>query len=208
MKAKNLLTQNSKMKKSSGNIYNFGIPAYRSSTGMMTCPYAGKCASGCYARSGTYQFSTVKAAYEYRLAQTLLPNFPEIMVAEITRRKITKVRIHDSGDFYSLEYLKKWLAIITTLPHVQFYAYTKSIPFFASVTVPSNFHVIFSEGGKLDSMIPDGYAHSRVFENENELLNAGYTDVSNNDDLVYTTNLVGLVYHGNKNFNNTQWGSK
>lgn len=196
------------MKKSTGNIYNFGIPAYKSNTGIMTCPYAGKCASGCYARSGTYQISNVKAAYEYRLAQTLLSNFSEIVIQEITRRKIVKVRIHDSGDFYSIEYLKKWLAIMQALPHVQFYAYTKSIPFFASVVVPSNFHVIFSEGGKLDSMIPKGHIHSRVFENENDLLDAGYTDVSNNDDLVYTTKLIGLVYHGNKNYSNTQWGTK
>lgn len=206
MKQKNLLTQNAKMKKSGDRIFNFGIPAYKSKTGEFTCPFAGVCKDGCYAKSGAYLWGNVAQAYEYRYEVTKQENFSEIMINEIKKRKITKVRIHDSGDFYSLEYLDKWLKVMAELPEVQFYAYTKSIPFFKLRTIPSNFRVIFSYGGKLDHLINDEkQAHSKVFPSLIELLDKGYTDVSNDDNLIYSTDKIGLVYHGNKNYNNTNW---
>ena len=46
------------------------------------------------------------------------------------------VRIHESGDFYSVEYLKKWLAIADAckdIINMDFAAYTKSLPFLVQV---------------------------------------------------------------------------
>ena len=50
----NLLTQNTKIKET-GNylkkkVFNFSIPAYKSETGKVTCPFADSCIKFCYAQ--------------------------------------------------------------------------------------------------------------------------------------------------------------
>ena len=50
----NLLTQNSKLKRTSKElglrVFNFGIPAYKSASGKLTCPFADECVKFCYAK--------------------------------------------------------------------------------------------------------------------------------------------------------------
>jgi hypothetical protein len=66
----NLLTQNSKLKKTSKElglrVFNFGIPAYKSASGKLTCPMADSCVKFCYAKKGAYIWSNVKPAFEKR----------------------------------------------------------------------------------------------------------------------------------------------
>lgn len=206
-----LLTQNSKLKKS--GYFNFTLPALQSTTGLVTCPNADKCASGCYARMGTYRFSNVAKKHEANLQATLSDDFVPLMINEIqkiySKNKNIKIRIHDAGDFYSAEYLEKWTLIITSLKEVEFYAYTKQVEMMLNAKLPNNFRVIFSLGGKQDNMIDtEKHFHSRVFESIEELTAAGYVDSSENDSVAATTanNKIGLVYHGAKNFSNTRWG--
>lgn len=222
----NLLSQNAKMKKSSQNgieLYNFGIPAFRSETGLATCPNAGHCASGCYARSGTYNFSNVARAYEARLQVTQSDTFVMVMIAEVNLKLIQArskgrsclIRIHDSGDFYSKDYAKKWFTIMKHFANdtdCKFYAYTKMVTMFEELKsqneIPNNFNIIYSYGGKQDSQIDTTkHRHSKVFENETDLLAQGYSDASN-DDLVAALGSnpkIGLVYHGTKKYTNTTW---
>ena len=67
----NLLTQNSKLKKTSKHfnkrVFNFGLPAYKSSTGKVVCRMADQCIKFCYAKKGAYIWSNVKPAFEKRL---------------------------------------------------------------------------------------------------------------------------------------------
>ncbi len=217
----NILTQNSKMKKSSKNgidVYNFGIPAFQSKTGLRTCPNAGSCASGCYAKSGTYNFNNVIKAYEDRLQLTQDKDFIEIMSAEINLKYLkskTKgnkclIRIHDSGDFYSKDYARAWIRIIENNPNVEFYAYTKMVQLFEDyiAILPKNFKVIYSFGGKQDAQIDiNKHYHSKVFDSVEALQAQGYTDATN-DDLIAalgTDKKIGLVYHGIKKYANTNW---
>jgi hypothetical protein len=219
----NILTQNGKMKKSSQNgidVYNFGIPAFKSETGLITCPNARHCVSGCYARSGTYRFKNVVNAYEQRLKLTQDPSFCETMVAAINLKTIQSkakgnqclIRIHDSGDFYSNKYAMNWLNVIHQCPLTQFYAYTKMVQMFVELErlkmIPSNLRLIYSYGGSEDSHIDTSkHYHSKVFQSETELLAAQYVDASN-DDLVAalgSSRRIGLVYHGLKSYSNTQW---
>ena len=125
-----LLTRNSKIKKSEKRTFNFGIPAYKSASGMFTCPNAGACAKGCYALAGAYRFSNVAQAFERRLAVTQSNEFIDLMLKEIDANRAERIRIHDSGDFYSEEYLQRWLTIMRARPNVEFYAYTKMITMF------------------------------------------------------------------------------
>ena len=209
-----LLTQNAKMKKSGGDTYsiwNFGIPAFQSKDGLKTCPMAGVCAKGCYAQAGAYTWTPTIKAYEWRLAQTQLPGFTELMSKDILRRQRTAerkgltlvIRIHDSGDFYSGTYTQKWLHIMEQHPNVIFYAYTKMVAMFRHIRktrpdLPDNFRLIFSEGGRQDRMIRATERHSRVFDTEEALIAAGYDDASNDDTVAFLSDSgkIGLVYHG------------
>jgi hypothetical protein len=217
-----LLTQNSKMKKSSQNgitVVNWTIPAFQSGTGFKTCPNAGLCAVGCYARSGTYQFGASKAAHEAKLALSQSDAFVGMMIAEIEKwlkkrtTKHLKLRIHDAGDFYSISYLNKWIEVMShfeTDSRVSFYAYTKQVEMFQNekARLPSNFRAIFSFGGKQDKLIQtETEYHARVFETIESLNEAGYQN-GTEDDMVAAIGpslKIGLCYHGVKNYANTKW---
>ena len=205
----NLLTQNAKMKKTSiknnSKIFNFSIPAYKTKEGKVTCPFAKDCIKYCYAQKGNYtRFPIVQDLMEQKYNITKQDNFILLMNEEITKKKATHIRIHDSGDFYSVKYLQKWVDIATQNKDVIFYAYTKSIPFFKgakggkpTVKVPKNLKIIFSEGSKRDILINDNTdRHARIFKSKELLSAAGYIDASDNDLKAITDNKkVGLVYH-------------
>ena len=190
-----LLTQNSKLKKTSKEtglrVYNFGIPA------QDTCLWAGDCKKYCYASKGAYIWSNVKPAFERRLDATKQNNFPELMIAEILKLNASVIRIHDSGDFYSREYLHKWFKVMDSLPHIKFYAYSKSLPLFKGERLPDNFTLIKSIGGKRDDLIDiTSDRHARIFKTESELIANGYANASNNDLVAIGNNLkIGLLSH-------------
>ena len=75
----NLLTQNSKLKRTSKElnvrVFNFGIPAYKTKSGKITCPFADKCIKFCYAQKGAYIWSNVSPAFEKRYELTKQDNF-------------------------------------------------------------------------------------------------------------------------------------
>jgi protein gp88 len=217
-----LLTQNAKMKKSGGDkfeLYNFGIPAFRSASGEATCPNAGACAAGCYARQGAYNWPAVKAAYEARYqatknaAQFYLLMSDELKRVEKRALKLNKqlvIRIHDSGDFYSRDYFNTWIGLIQAFPKVVFYAYTKQVEMLRDEKLPVNFKLNFSFGGKQDKLIrPEVDSNSRVFATKAELIRARYKDTSEDDSHAFSNSKlrkIGLVYHGAKSFKNTKWG--
>lgn len=208
-----IFSQNAKMKKS-GNVWNFGIPAFQSNTGLKTCPNAGVCVTGCYAKSGAYVWSNVQAAYEARLALTQSPDFIQKVSSEIIRLlKKSKgerlyIRVHDSGDFYSEIYQRNWYAIASMFQDVSFYAYTKQIEQSNNLksVQPSNFQLIYSFGGKQDALIQKTDRHAAVFNSDAELVKADYVNASNNDlKAIGNVKRIGLVYHGVKKFSNTLW---
>ena len=201
----NLLTQNSKLKETSKKlglkIFNFSIPAYKSKSGKVVCPFAESCIKYCYAQKGNYKrFPKVAEGMEERFLISKSLNFVALMDIEINKRKVDAVRIHDSGDFYSNEYIEKWVNIAMLNPNVNFYAYTKSIPLFKGRNLPKNMDVIFSFGSKKDELIDvNNDRHARIFDNETELINAGYINASKIDYYAtkfYSSNKkVGLIYH-------------
>ena len=203
-----LLTRNAKLRLTSEinniKISNFGIPAFKEANGRIICVYAGICNENdsCYAQQNAYTWGPVKNAYQKRYEMTLLDRFGEAVTDEIKRKKIERVRIHDSGDFYSPKYLKKWTEIARNNPKVTFYAYTKSLPFFKDFKQkkPKNFlDPIKSFGGKCDHMIDvKKDRHARIFEHEKDIPQ-GYINASH-DDMLATTRKkkIALIYHGAK----------
>lgn len=217
----NLLKTNSKLKKSSDKEYRlvqWSIPAYQIRRGKyeghITCPMAGTCGKGgCYAQQGSFVWTNVNEAHTRNYELSLSKDFENTMAASIeSHRKIALkngqqlvVRIHDSGDFYSLKYAMKWFYIALKFPKVRFYAYTKMVKMFQTIDsykgIPSNLTIIYSEGGKQDTRInPASDRHSRVFSSAQELADAGYDNASSDDKVAFlsTSGKIGLVYHGAK----------
>ena len=198
-----ILTQNSKMRKTSASagvrIFNFSIPAYKTKSGKITCPFAADCVKFCYAQKGNYtRFPVVKESQEKKYLLTKEDNFVDLITAAIKRKKATHIRIHDSGDFYSINYLLKWVNIANDNPGVTFYAYTKSIQFFKGcINIPANMIIIYSEGSKKDELIDIAKdRHARIFQSIKELTGAGYIDASANDlQAIQNNKKVGLIFH-------------
>lgn len=187
-----ILPQNSKMVKTSklhkNKVVNFGIPADTSADGTPTCPFAKDCKKYCFAKKGHYVMGAAKRAYERRFQLTKSFYFVDIMTAAIAFTRPDYVRIHDSGDFYSLGYINNWIEIMSRFPEVKFYAYTKSFMWFKYTNIDklSNFVYKKSFGGTKDLLIKDGYAE--IYEGDYK----GEDDATNDDLKMFFNNNVKL----------------
>jgi hypothetical protein len=114
----------------------FSIPAIK------TCPNCKDCAKACYARKAERIYPQVLPCRESNWAASKLPCFVNRMVSIIRLAKVTKFRIHESGDFYSQEYADKWAEIARRLPEVKFWTYTKSP--FRPTNCPTNLNIVES----------------------------------------------------------------
>ena len=114
---------------------------------VKTCPMATEfCKVNCYALKAEKQYkNVVPQARKRNLKASQQESFVSDMIGLITKneRKAKQFRVHESGDFYSQEYLDKWFLIAKEFPSITFYAYTKS--FHLNFTgKPSNFVLIAS----------------------------------------------------------------
>jgi len=211
---------NAKLLKSSKGKYRvlgFGIPAdhnfVHAGVQMNTCPKALACKAVCYAKQGRYVMDNVVKARKHNLRMSLRPTFVRHMIADlnqmVVRSKVCRkpynvVRLHDSGDFYSQEYLNAWATIAATFPHVIFYAYTKSLHL-SFDNVPANLRITQSVGGRHDNLVQLGSSHSRIFSSHAARKRAGYIDGNLSDiPAIQGKVKIGLVYHGNRGMTDAQ----
>lgn len=106
---------------------------------VKTCPFATElCKKSCYARKAERVYPSVLPSREKNFMDSLQPDFVERMIFTIEKELNSKkcagkkvvFRIHESGDFYNLEYTKKWIEITKHFEHnnnIVFLAYTKSL---------------------------------------------------------------------------------
>ena len=109
---------------------------------IKTCPFrTAHCEGKCYARKAEKCYPTCLPSRESNYQETLKDDFVENMIYTIEKKlsgrgfrgKLAVFRIHESGDFYSLEYTRKWIEIAKHFEYdkrIVFTAYTKSIPYF------------------------------------------------------------------------------
>jgi len=179
------------------------------------CPNAKGCIRVCYARNGAYNFSNVKAAHVRNLEHVAyrLDDWTGAMIEELGKKKYRAkgrpilpdlprdhlsptvatlldvggacVRIHDSGDFFTKEYLSAWLQVARSRPGVLFYTYTKQVSWVKNLdpgTIPANFLFCFSFGGREDSLIDrDADRHADVFPTEEAIIAGGYYSQTSHD---------------------------
>lgn len=166
---KALLKQNEKMQHSSGELEQFFNIGFAALTGIAvdestkrpiivnTCPGAGACKVDCFViqKGGKIQFEG-PWLNDGRIL-TFLLNDPEGFKAKL-KAEIAKevklgekggyavtIRWHDSGDFFSPEYMGLAFDVANTFPDVKFYAYTKMASA-ALAQKPRNFIINWSEG--------------------------------------------------------------
>ena len=202
----NILTQNRKLKKTSKlaqrRVLNFGIPAYKSETGKVTCPFADECIKYCYARKGSFRWPNTVNAYEKRFRIARSPDFESVMNAALLIKNPHFVRVHDSGDYFSEKYMDRWFSIMRANPSIKFYSYTNSVLLMKMYDkgIPDNFDYILSTDGKQRKYVDKSTdRHAVIFKTVEELESAGYVNASDNDLLAtrwYSDNKkVGLIKH-------------
>ena len=113
------------------------------------------------------------------------------------RKNITKVRIHESGDFFNIIYLKAWLNVAKLNKDLKFYCYSKSLNFFLEVLLPNNFYMVASYGSRHDYLIDQGYfpKYSKVVFSEDEAKRLGL-EIDKDDSLCFGNKPFGLLLHG------------
>ena len=110
-------------------------------------------------------------------------------------KTIKLVRIHESGDFFSLEYLLAWLEVAERNPSIKFYAYSKSLEYFVDLELPSNFYITASKGGKFDHLIDHFERYSVVVADEQEAESLGLS-VDHDDSHCFGDKPFALLVHG------------
>lgn len=82
----------------------------------------------CYAMTGNYQYETTLAYLAIRtfVARYDIDFFKAAVMAQIECENIKLVRIHASGEFYSIEYINAWQEIVKAFPGTVFWSYTKN----------------------------------------------------------------------------------
>lgn len=114
-----------------------------------TCPGATPlCAKVCYAKKAYVTTGKTYKGRLYRFEVAKSKDFLKKIIAELSVLKawgIKKVRIHESGDFFSQKYLNDWVKVMKTFPEINFLAYTKSfdLDFKEAAKLP-NFNLIWS----------------------------------------------------------------
>lgn len=193
------LQTNGKLKDSNVFTYAFNLPA------VTTCPGAGQCKAFCFAASEQKRYLSAATYRRRSLALSKGLDFEATINHEI--KGLIKrhglggfaIRAHASGDFYSAEYARRWARIARQNPSVQFYAYTKSIPIARYVDWPANFCLILSLGGRFDRLVDvNKDRHAKIFQTEQEALDAGYILASEDDTVAWSApnHKIGLVIFG------------
>lgn len=104
-----------------GSLPSFSLPV------ITTCP--GKtpfCELYCYGLRGHFISEHVKQANDRRLEASLKPDFVDIIVREIQKTETPAFRLHVVGDFYTVEYVEKWITIAGILKTIIFFGSTRS----------------------------------------------------------------------------------
>lgn len=141
-----------------GVVYEWNLP-----TGF-TCPAALECKvkvdrnTGkmdaykgeyrCYAASAE-RFPGVRSSRWNNYEYVLRGNTPQLPT------KCNALRIHASGDFFNQAYFDMWLKLAAENPHVEMWAYTKSLRYWVARlgSIPTNLILTASYGGRNDDLI-------------------------------------------------------
>ena len=116
---------------------------------------------------------------------------------QANKKNINKFRIHESGDFFNIIYLKAFINVARLNKDIKFYCYSKSLDLFMKVFLPDNFYMVASYGSKFDYLIDQGYftKYSKVVFSEDEAKKLNLK-IDKDDSLCFEDQPFGLLLHG------------
>lgn len=204
----------------------FNLPAGKTCPGAMLCKSFAVVENGkrriqdgehtefrCFAASSEVQYDAV---FENRASnlQMVVDAIKNGIAADLINNSIQfhrtrntkKVRIHESGDFFSGAYLDAWIEVAHRNPDLQFYCYSKSLQLFLNFKMPENFFMTASYGGKWDHLIDEGFftRYSKVFMTEEDATSAGL-EVDHDDSHCFGDKPFALLVHGTQP-KGSEWG--
>lgn len=172
------LSTSSKVSRSKDNTFSL-IPG-------KTCPGKTKACEDCYASKNRRVFKSSRdLVYTNTVITSILINsenktrFVDYIISNIKNK--SHFRIHESGDFYSQNYINIWNTIIQNCKNTKFWAYTRSFEFdFSKIIENKNFKLYAS---------CDSYNKKEVkkflkkFNHSNELIKIAYGPIYEKDEL-------------------------
>lgn len=205
----------------------FNLPAGKTCPGAMLCKSFAVVENGkrriqdgehtefrCFAASSEVQYDAV---FENRSSnlQMIVDAIKHGIAADLINNSIQfhrtrntkKVRIHESGDFFSGSYLDAWIEVAHRNPDLQFYCYSKSLQLFLNFKMPANFFMTASYGGKWDHLIDEEFftRYSKVFMTEEDATAAGL-EVDHDDSHCFGDQPFALLVHGTQP-KGSAWGA-
>lgn len=132
---------------------------------IVTCLNCKDCKNSCYARKAcdAYDESWNKRLMVTYLAINYLDYLEDIIIEELRHTKKTRVRIHESGDFFGVEYIHMWERIAAMFPHIKLYYYTKVESLEAFKTAFVSFNSL-PNVNRVKSILPNGGLNFGSFE--------------------------------------------
>ena len=146
-----------------------------------TCIGSGICRNFCYENKVAKRWIHVNNSREKNYRESRERDFISIMTKKISKSLIPLFRIHESGDFYSQEYLNKWIEIAKNCKDTLFIAYTKSFTLDFD-KIPKNMKIIQSYGSRFDNKINTRRNTARVITDSKELKKNEYLCPYSNKD--------------------------
>lgn len=184
-----------------GNIVSFSLPA------ITTCPGRTPwCEKKCYAHRLEKRYPNVRNSYASNLEASKQEDFVEKMNESLAKIKTNTVRLHVSGDFYSIEYIENWIKIIKANPDIQFYTYTKSwripdlLPYIVTLAQVENLVVFAStDDDTKGETIPKGMREAYAGDNKPDkflfcLEQAGKADSCESCKMCFKRNVTSDIY--------------
>lgn len=128
-------------------------------TSQKTCPALSECQKYCYATKLERIYPSVLASHQYNFDALHNIKHDIRLMAELLGEMVFDVlgfydgitRIHASGDFFHVNYFKAWQWVASVNPSLEFFGYTKVLPFLLKNDMPSNMHIQYSFGGIYDT---------------------------------------------------------
>lgn len=196
--------------KLSNKIATFSLSAFYTCPGAKNCiafanRFTGKLTYGknaeitCFSAvsESVYPKTREQRWYNFELLKNS-SNMTELLIKSLKKVKQLIIRVHVSGDFFSLDYFNAWLEAARVYPNKKFYAYTKSVHFYNQLkkVIPANFIITLSLGGKFDELINQGEKTAQVVFSREEAKAKGLK-IDKTDRLAYTgRQSFALLVHG------------
>lgn len=109
------------------DCWSWSLPAGKNGACPMESRAANSICNSCYAQQGRYLFRNVRGAQLARFAY--LKETPDLCLSQISdfihSNRLPYFRVHDSGDFHSLDMIHRWTLLAASIPNTSFWFPTR-----------------------------------------------------------------------------------